>query len=87
MDKIWHCSVIKYLQKKIGLTARDIHANIVAALEDTVALSTLQKCAVGVRRGKESIGDEQWSGRPATATTVNNVDRLHRVLMDDRRLT
>ena len=27
------------------------------------------------------------SGRPATATTQENIDHVHRIVMDDRRLT
>ena len=27
------------------------------------------------------------SGRPATATTQENIDRVHRMVMDERRLT
>ena len=34
MDKIWHRVVIKYLQKQ-GLAPKDIHADMVATLEDT----------------------------------------------------
>lgn len=43
MDKIWHCSIIKYLQKK-GLAPKDIHDDMVAILGgDAPILSTVQK--------------------------------------------
>lgn len=41
--------------EKIGLTARDIHANIVATLEDTVALSTVQKCELELGGGRRVL--------------------------------
>lgn len=40
IDKIWHCGVTKYLQK-MGLAPKGIYADIVAALGDTTALSTV----------------------------------------------
>ena len=43
MDKIWHCGIIKYLQKK-GLAPKDIHADMAATLGDNApALSTVKK--------------------------------------------
>ena len=87
MDKIWHRGVIKYLQKK-GLTPKDIHADMAATLgDDASALSTVQKWATEFKRGRESLEDDPRSGRPATATTQENIDHVHHMVMDDRRLT
>ncbi|XP_030588657.1 histone-lysine N-methyltransferase SETMAR-like [Archocentrus centrarchus] len=87
MDKIWHRGVIKYLQKK-ELAPKDIHADMVATLgDDAPALSTVQKWAAEFKRGRESLEDDQRSGRPVTATTRENIDRVHHMVMDDSRLT
>ena len=87
MDKIWHRGVIKYLQKK-GLTPKDIHADMVATLgDDAPALSTTQKWAAEFKRGRQSLEDDPRSGCPATATSEENIDRVHLMVMDDRRLT
>lgn len=87
MDKIWHRGVIKYLQKK-GLTPKDIHADMVATLgDDAPALSTVKKWAAEFKRGRESLEDDPRSGRPASASTQENIDRVHHMVMDDRRLT
>ncbi len=68
MDKVWHRSVIKHLQKR-GLAPKDIHANMVVTLgDDAPALSTLQLWAAEFKRGRESLEDDPRSGRPATAT-------------------
>ena len=87
MDKIWHCGVIKYLQKK-RLTTKEIHADMVSTLgDDAPALLTVKKLAVEFKRGRESLEDDSRSGRPSTATTQENIDRIHQMVMNDRRLT
>uniref|UniRef100_A0A3Q0R6R1 Uncharacterized protein n=1 Tax=Amphilophus citrinellus TaxID=61819 RepID=A0A3Q0R6R1_AMPCI len=86
MDKIWHRGVIKYLQKE-GVAPKDIHAGVAATLgDDAPALSAVQKWAAELKRGGESLDDPR-SGRPATATTQENNDRVHHMVTDDRRLT
>ncbi|GBN95840.1 hypothetical protein AVEN_164390-1 [Araneus ventricosus] len=37
--------------------------------------------------GKEDVKDEPRSGRPPTSTTPDNIERLRRMLADDRRLS
>ena len=87
MNNIWHRGVIKYLQKK-GLIPKDIHTDMVDTLgDDAPALSTVKKWAAEFKRGRESLEDDPRSGRPATATTQENIDRVHHMVMDDRRLS
>ena len=84
MDKIWHRGVIRYLQKK-GLTIKEIHADMVSTLEDDApALSTVKEWAAEFKTGKESLEDDLRSGRPSTATTQENIDRIHQMVMNDR---
>uniref|UniRef100_A0A3Q0T381 Mos1 transposase HTH domain-containing protein n=1 Tax=Amphilophus citrinellus TaxID=61819 RepID=A0A3Q0T381_AMPCI len=67
---------------------KDIHADMVATLgDDAPALSTVQKWAAEFKRGRESLEDDPRSGRPVTATTRENIDRVHHMVMDDSRLT
>ena len=88
MDKIWHRDVIKYLQKK-ELTTKDIHADMVATLgDDAPALSTVKKWAAEFKKqGRTSLEDDPRSGRPSSATTQENIDLVHQMVIDDRRLT
>ena len=87
MDEIWHCGVIRYLQKK-GLTTKEIHADMVSTLgNDAPALSTVKKWAAEFKRGRESLEDDPKSRYPSTATTQENIDRIHQMVMNDRRLT
>ena len=87
MDKIWHRGIIKYLQKK-GLALKKIHADMVASLgDDASALSTVKKWAAEFKRSRESLEDDPRSGRPASAITQGNIDRVHDMVIDNRRLT
>ena len=87
MDKIWHRGVIRYLQKT-GLTTKEIHADMVSTLgDDALALSTVKKWAAEFKSGRESLEDDPRSGHPSAATTQENIDRIHQMVMNDRRLT
>ena len=87
MDKIWHRDLIRYLQKKV-ITTREIHVDVVSTLgDDAPALSTVKKWAEELKRGRESLEDDPRSGRPSTATTQENIGRIHQMVMNDRRLT
>ena len=88
MDKIWYRGIIKYLQEKKGLAPKDIHADMVATLgADAPALSTVKKWASEFTKGRGSLEDDPRSGCPATATTQENIVRVHHTVMYDRRLT
>ena len=87
MDKIWHRGVIRYLQKK-GLTTKEIHIDVVSTLGDNApALSTVKKWAAKFKRRWKSLEDDPRSGRPSTATTQENIDRIHQMVMTHTRLT
>ena len=47
----------------------------------------MKKWAAEFKRGRESLEDDPRSGRPSTATTQENIDRIHQMVMSDRRLT
>ena len=84
MDKIWHRGVIRYLEKK-GLTTKEIHSDIVSTLgDDAPVLSTAKKWAAEFKRGRESFEDDPRSGRLSTATTQENIDRIHLMVMNER---
>ena len=86
IGKIWHRDIIKYLQKK-RLALKGIYANMIATLGDNFpALSTVKKWAAEFKRGRESLEDDPRYVCPASATIQKNIDRVHHMVMDDRRL-
>ena len=83
MDKSLHHGDNTYFQKK-ELTPKEIHAGMVANLEDdTLALSTVKNWAADVK----SLEDFPRSGHPSTSTTQENIDCIHQMVIDYRRLT
>ncbi|XP_014772241.1 uncharacterized protein LOC106870622 [Octopus bimaculoides] len=81
MDEIWHRGAIKR-QQKIGLAPKNFHADTLATLGDDVpALPREQKWTAEFWRGTRS------SGLPVTTTTKENIDRVHRMVMDDEQMT
>ena len=55
--------------------------------DDAPALSTMKKWAAEFKRRRESLEDNQRSGRSSTATTQENIDRIRQMVVNDRRLT
>ena len=55
--------------------------------DDDPGLSTVKKWAAELKTGRESLEDDPRSRRPSTATIQENIDRIHQMLMNDRRLT
>lgn len=37
------------------------------------------------KHGRTSLGDDERSGRPKTATTDNNIAQVHQMVLDNRR--
>ncbi|GFW45151.1 hypothetical protein TNCV_716531 [Trichonephila clavipes] len=40
--------------------------------------------AAEFKRGRKSLGDNEHSGRPNTATTDENIAKVHQMVLDDR---
>ena len=76
----------KFAEKRI--CPEEVHAEMVATLrDDAPALSTVKKWATEFKRDRKSFEDDSRSGRPSTATIQENIDRIHQMVMDDKRLT
>ena len=42
--------------------------------------------AAEFKRGRKSLGDYERLGRPRTATTDENIAKVHQMVLDDRRI-
>ncbi|GBL97454.1 Putative uncharacterized protein FLJ37770 [Araneus ventricosus] len=70
---------------KFGKTAKETHEMLVKV--DAVSKKCVFEWFKRFRDGKEDVKDEQRSGRPPTSTTPDNIERVRRMLPDDRRLS
>ena len=85
MTKAW--AIIKYLQKK-DMIPTEIHENMVQIVaEDSSSYAIMKKWAVNFKRGWDRINDDPRSGHPKTSITDEPVDAIHRMVLDEKRLT
>ena len=86
MDKISERAVIQYLHKK-GLTPKDIH-NMVATLgKDAPSYVTVKRWVAEFKHGRQSLEDDPRPGKPVTVATPEMVNKVHDIVMTDRRVT
>ncbi|XP_023224988.1 putative uncharacterized protein FLJ37770, partial [Centruroides sculpturatus] len=79
-------AVIKYLTKK-GLTPSHIKADMDEVLgESAPSYTTVKKWTALFKSGRESVKHDPRSGRPSTAVTEENIDKVHNLVLADRRL-
>ncbi|GBM61111.1 hypothetical protein AVEN_234903-1 [Araneus ventricosus] len=76
------CVNIKFCFK-LGNTATETHETLVSAVSKKCVFEWFKR----FRDGKEDVEDEPRSGRPPTSTTPDNIERVRRMLADDRRLS
>ncbi|GBL84411.1 Putative uncharacterized protein FLJ37770 [Araneus ventricosus] len=73
---------------KLGKTATETHEMLVKAYRvEAVSKKCVFEWFKRFRDGKEDVEDEPRSGRLPTSTTPDNIERVRRLLADDRRLS
>ena len=71
-EKLETRAVIQYFCKK-GMPRKEIHG----PLEGAAFLQHSEKWAAEFKKGRESVGDDERSGRPKDATAEENVKVVH----------
>ena len=85
MEKLEIRAVIKSFRKK-EMPHKEINENFMENLvKVSPSYSTVKNWAAELKRVRESVEDDGWSGRPKDATTDENVKVVHILAMCDRR--
>jgi [histone H3]-lysine36 N-dimethyltransferase SETMAR len=79
-------SVIKFLVKE-GKGPKEIHDRLMVVYKDTCpSYTTIKFWSAQFKQGRESIQDDERSGRPATAVNKENCQKIESMVMANRRL-
>ena len=86
MEKIEYRAVIKFLHLK-GKKNDEIKTELDSVYHDQApSLSTIKRWTAEFKRGRTSVEDEQRSGRPKDALTEETIEKIHDIVMNDRRV-
>ena len=86
MDKIEYRAVIKYLFLK-GNTPAQIKDELDSVYGDSApSFTTVKFWAAEFKRGRKRSGNHERSERPKTATSDENIAKVHEMVLDDRRI-
>jgi histone-lysine N-methyltransferase SETMAR len=86
MDKIEYRVVIKFFVKE-GLMPNEIHAKFIKVYGDSSpSFSTIKKWAAEFKRGRTSLEDDPREGRSKSAATLEIMEQVHDMVLDDRRM-
>src|SRR5436190_21585100 len=86
MDKIEYRAVIKYLFLK-GNMPTQIKDELDSVYGDSApSFTTVKFWAAEFKRDRKSLGDVERSGRPKTASTDENIAKVHKIVLDDRQI-
>jgi hypothetical protein len=80
--------VMKYLFLKGNSAKKENYPDISVTFGDIrSSYSTLKNCVATFRTGHLSTEDEELSGRPTQVTIPVNVDAIHSMILDNRRIS
>ncbi|XP_055383346.1 histone-lysine N-methyltransferase SETMAR-like [Condylostylus longicornis] len=86
MDKIGHRYVIQYFYLK-GLSPAGIKSELNSTLgESAPSYAMIKNWVAQIKRGRTNCEDEHRTGRPNEVTTPETVKKIHKIILDGRRL-
>ena len=79
-------AVIKFLTKE-GAKAKEIHWRMADVYGDSSPMySTVAKWSAEFKRGRDSLEDDPRPGRPADVISQEMIDRVERLVLNNRRI-
>jgi len=81
-------AIVKFPPPLQGKALKEIHAILKQALGEYAPLySTVKNWVAQFKRGDFSICDASHHGRPKTVTTLEIIDQIHELILEDRRIS
>lgn len=86
MEKLEKRAVIKYFYLK-GFTPKQMKEEMDSTLGDSSpSYSTIKQWVSEFKMGRVSTSDKPRSGRPVEVTTSEMIEKIHKIVLEDRRL-
>lgn len=86
-EKFEYRAVIKFFFLK-DLSPTEIYEDMSRTLKKTCpSYATVKNWVSSFERGKTSIQDEPRSGRPISASTQENIEKVHEMILENRRIS
>lgn len=86
MQNVEHRAVIKFLTKE-GQSPTNIHKRMVNVYkEGAPSYDVVKRFAREFKCGRETLEDEPGRGRPETSTTLEMVEKVEKLVLEDRRI-
>ena len=55
--------------------------------DNSIKKTAVYKCVKRISEGRESVTDEERSGRPATSRTEAKIGKVHQIVRENHRVT
>ena len=87
MDKTEYRAVIKFLVLE-GQSSKQVEERLTSVYGQYFpSSSTIKRWVKEFQRGRESLEDDPRSGRPTTSTSPENIEKVHKLVIENRRIS
>ena len=87
MDRVEYRAVIRFLLLE-GENATNIHKRLSNVCgKSSPSYSTVASWVSEFKRGRKDLNDEPRAGRPVSQSTAENVDKVHQLVLENRKIS
>ena len=87
MDRVEYRAVIRFLLLE-GENATNIHKRLSNVYgKSSPSYSTVASWVSEFKRGRKDLNDEPRPGRPVSQSTAENVDKVHQLVLENRKIS